>query len=56
MLNNDVTMELTQQLSLDVYEIYYTTNSFKVMSSTSLDTRYMKKIVAFQLDRYERNR
>ena len=54
LMSHDVAMELIQNSSLGVHEVYYTAmyiyhsaNYFQVMNSTSLDAEYMQKMVKF---------
>ena len=53
-MSHNVAMELIQNSSLGVHEVYYTAmyihhtaNYFKVMNSTSLDAQYMQKLMKF---------
>ena len=53
-MSHSVAMELIQNSSLDLHEVYYTAmyiyhtaNYFEVMNSTSLDEQYMQKLMKF---------
>ena len=54
LMSHNVAMELIQNSSLGVHEVYYTAmyiyhtaNYFEVMNSTSLDAQYMQKLMKF---------